>query len=101
MAQIETSDVGAKEAIGLSTYSAKQLVALSIQRNETVTECPDTRKAETALLDELRVLGAEGEVEVYGDGYGGSEGRGYTDMWGTDDDGSAWRVHVIHAEAGR
>lgn len=73
--------------------TAKDLVRLSVRENRTVTEYPDTKEQESALLDDLMSTESYGDsVDMSGSGYCGPEERGYTDVWG-----NTWRVHVVHA----
>ena len=73
--------------------NAKDLIRMSVREDRTVTEYPDTREQETALLDDLMSAdGYEDSADVSGSGYSGDEARGYTDLWG-----DTWRVHVVHA----
>lgn len=63
--------------------------ALSRSTSHTeIVNCEDTQAEIDALCAE-----AEGSVEVNQDGYH------YYDVWGTDDDGGEYRLHVTPSEA--
>ena len=75
---------------------AQQLIDLSIAETRIVTEYPDTAAEQEALCTDLGVE-CEDSADVSGEGYSGAEGRGRVEYWGTDEDGSEWRVHVVRA----
>lgn len=74
---------------------ASALIALSIREGRTVTEYPDTAEDARALVETLAVEAADDCTIEH---RSGSESVGYYDIWGTDEDGDEWRVHVVTAE---
>lgn len=81
--------------------TANQLIELSIREHRTVAEYPASPAEAIALIEDLGALSADdcSPWEHHsGAGYSGSEAAGYYNIWGTDDDGDEWQVHVVTSE---
>jgi hypothetical protein len=76
-----------------TTWTANDLIKLSIRENRTVTEYPETQEEYDALLDGL-LTASDGDVDtaqISGLGYEGAESRGWTEVYSAD----GWQVDLI------
>lgn len=79
----------------MTTMTASELIALSIEENRTVTEYPETKEEYESLLDDL-LSSSDDDVDTAehsGSGHSGPESRGWTEIWSAD----GWRVDLVHA----
>ena len=79
------------------------LIAESAVESRTVAVYPDSEKETQELLAALAPYADDdcASEHVSGEGYSGSESVGYYDVWGTDDDGDEWRIHIVASEVQR
>lgn len=78
-------------------------ISLSIQENRTVTEYPASLAEAKAMIESLIPLCSDDCSpldHVSGDGYSGPESVGHYDIWGEDEDGNEWRVHIVSPDVG-
>lgn len=73
-------------------FSAEDAINESIAMGAIARVLAFSRSDVERLVTDLLAAGGEDSVLVRG----GGESMSHTDVWGTDDDGNAWRVKVMH-----